>query len=111
MTYRERDLRSRGASRDRVGAAVSGGVVNLSEAEALVVVVGDGEALDQVRELADDIQERLRLGLEEGGVPRAGTAGKLVAFLQRWLVVGVTPKCQPGGYVPLRYTPKSLYPP
>ena len=81
MTYREVDLGSRRASRKRVGAAVGGGVVDLSEGETLVVVVGDGKALEEVRELGHDVQERLLARLEEGGVPGAGPAGKLVAFL------------------------------
>ncbi len=87
MTYREVDLGSRGASRNRVGAAVGGGVVDLGEAEALVVVVGDGKALEEVRELGHDVQERLLARLEEGGVPGAGPAGKLVALLSALLVL------------------------
>ena len=63
---------------------MGGRVVHLGEAEALVVVVRDGEALEEVRELAQDVQERLVPRLEEGGVPGAGPAGELVAFLSRW---------------------------
>ena len=111
MTYREVDLGSRGSSRKRVGAAVGGGVVDLGEAEALVVVVGDGEALEEVRELGHDVQERLLSRLEEGGVPGASPAGKLVAFLSallvfRFRILGNMQVHQTSRYVPLRCRPE-----
>ncbi len=111
MTYREVDLGSRGASRNWVGAAVGGGVVDLGEAEALVVVVGDGKALEEVRELGHDVQERLLARLEEGGVPGAGPAGKLVAFLSALLAFlfrafGNMQVHQTSRYVPIRCRPE-----
>ncbi len=60
---------------------MSGRVEQACEGESLVAVVGDGEALEEVRELADDVEIRLSPGLEEGSVPRTSSTGELVAWL------------------------------
>jgi hypothetical protein len=81
FTYSKEDLSSSGSLRERVGGAVGVSAVNLGEGEALIVVVSDGEALDEVGELADDVEVGVPAGRVEGAVARAGATLKLVARL------------------------------
>lgn len=59
LTYRDGDLGRRGTLRQGVGTAMRRGVVDLVEAEGLVLAVGDGEAGDGVLQLIDDVQKCL----------------------------------------------------
>lgn len=60
---------------------MSGFAVDLGEAKALIGVIGDGEHLEGVCNLVDEIEVSLVSSLEEGGVPGAGSAGKSVRGL------------------------------
>lgn len=83
MAYRNSNLGGSGALGERLSAAVGIGLVYLLETEALVLLVLDLKTKHLVGELACDIKECLVSGLEEGGVPGASAAGKLVACLLR----------------------------
>ena len=60
---------------------MSGLAVDLGEAKTLVGVVGDGEHLEGICDLVDEIEVSLVSSLEEGSVPRTGSAGKGVRRL------------------------------
>ena len=109
-TYSKIELGGGGAGRKGGLVTVGGGVVDLGEAEGLVGVVGDGEALEEVGELAGDVEKGLVSGFEEGAVPGAGSTGKLVARLYGWLALhsvdmGVCDYHR--GYVPCQWSPAS----
>lgn len=56
--------------RERLVVTVRGGVVDPGEGEAVVIIVSDGEALEHVRKLANEVEESLVARLEESAVPR-----------------------------------------